>query len=113
MASEPDPLLNSVFNHIVLPPKLPTTQDGNQLLLVKDLQTRLLAACDTLRKLCQFEDGRAWDILERSVRSSRAVHGEFLDKEDVRWAFDHLENEWLLLHIEKQNAALLVHRDPG
>ncbi|KAK7415019.1 hypothetical protein QQZ08_012459 [Neonectria magnoliae] len=111
MASQHEPLLDAVFNHLVLPPKLPTEFDGDDVSLIDNLGQRLLAACGTLRKLCHFEDGRVWDTLEASMQATRALNHEFLAKNDLTWAFNRLGKEWLALHIAKQNAALLVHRD--
>jgi hypothetical protein len=111
MAHEQQLLLDAVFNHLVLPPKLPSTFDGDDVSLIKNLGERLLKACGTLRDLCHFKNGRVWDTIEASLQATRALNHEFLAKENLTWAFNRLENEWLALHIAKQNAALLIHRD--
>ncbi|KPM43238.1 hypothetical protein AK830_g3340 [Neonectria ditissima] len=111
MASKHEPLLEAVFNHLVLPPKLPTEFDGDDVSLIDNLGQRLLSACRTLRQLCHFDDGGVWDTLETSLQATRALNHEFLAKNDLKWAFDRLGKEWLALHVVKQNAALLVHQD--
>jgi hypothetical protein len=43
-------LLESVFNHLVLPPKLPGQQDRDIEGIEQSILTRLIRACDTLGK---------------------------------------------------------------
>ncbi|KAH7121598.1 hypothetical protein EDB81DRAFT_605619, partial [Dactylonectria macrodidyma] len=111
MATGQESLASAVFNHLVLPPKLPSAFDGADISLIEDLGSRLAAACRTLRNLCHLNNDPVWDVFQTSVEGTRALNREFLAKEDLVGAFGNLKTNWLALHLTKQNAALLVHRD--
>ncbi|KAH7121751.1 hypothetical protein B0J13DRAFT_599348 [Dactylonectria estremocensis] len=111
MAPVQESLAGAVFNHLVLPPQLPSAFDGDDVSLIEDLGSRLENACTTLRSLCHSEGDPAWDVLQASIHAARVLNKEFLAKDDLVQAFGDLKDNWLPLYLAKQNAALLIHHD--
>ena len=104
-------LLESLFNHLVLPPKLPGQQDTNTELINEIILTRLINACNTLGKLTGEEFIDTWTSISHSLRLCLHLHQERLEKRSMLYEFCHLQpNHVLILYIVEQNAALLVRR---
>ncbi|RSL53391.1 hypothetical protein CEP54_010421 [Fusarium duplospermum] len=112
MNSEQPPLVEAVFHHLVLPPKLPRKFDGDNAELAVNLGKRLHEALPALRNV---GNPAVWDALDASLRATRALDQGFLGGDDLLEGFRTVaESEapvWLALHITQQNAALLIHRD--
>ena len=106
------PLLEAVFNHLVLPPKLPEEFDGDDVELCRNLGHRLMDACGRLDN--KGEDW-VWDAIYSSLNVAQNVNVGSLQENDLTWAFSLLLDdnapEWLTFHVVKQNAALLVYRN--
>lgn len=107
-------LLKEVFNHLVLPPKLPGKPFENPVLLLHELGRRLQKACVTLRPLVPAE---IWNTLIASLNIIIRLNQDFLSRENLLEAFHLLakgdNDNWLALHVLEQNAALLIHKDIG
>ncbi|KAL2761066.1 hypothetical protein ACRALDRAFT_1045793 [Sodiomyces alcalophilus JCM 7366] len=107
-------LLGAVFDHLVLPPQLSGTHDGNNPAVTRDLGERLQAACASLRHV---GDARVWDAVEASLRATRMLNHDVLTKGDILHALTLLTHdgalEWLAVHVVEQNAAILIHRAPS
>ncbi|VUC34643.1 unnamed protein product [Clonostachys rosea] len=103
--------LAAVFSHLVLPPQLPTTFDGDDASLNRDLGKRLSEACRTLHGICPIVGSEDWDAFDGSIQTSLLLNQDFLAKDDLLRAFRRLGNEWLAIHISRQNAALIVRQD--
>lgn len=104
-------LLESVFNHLVLPPKLPGHRDIDFDGIEHSILTRLLDACDTLGKLTGQELKEAWASICYSLRICIKFNPGRLEKASVLQEFQNLQKDGLLiLYIVEQNAALLVRR---
>lgn len=103
------PFLESLFNHIVLPPQLPggqeTTLDQIDYVLIE----RLLNAACTLKHLTQNDD---WESLRYVLQVCKDMNsGGRLSKESVLDKFRDLNyKDLLILYIVEQNAALLIRR---
>ncbi|KAI8664160.1 hypothetical protein NCS55_00923800 [Fusarium keratoplasticum] len=117
MNSEQSPLVETVFHHLVLPPKLPRKFDGDNTELAENLGERLQEALSALRHV---GNPAIWDALDASLRATRALDQGFLGGDDLLEGFRTVaEREskvpiWLALPVAQQNAALLIHRDvPG
>lgn len=110
MDSEQPSLIEDVFHHLVLPPKLPRKSDGDKAALADNLGKRLHEALAILRFV---GNPTAWDVLDASLRATRDVNQGFLTGDGLRDAFRAVVESsiWLALHIVQQNAALLIHRD--
>jgi hypothetical protein len=104
-------LLESVFNHLVLPPKLPGRQDVEKDDIETNILTRLIHACDTLSELSDQEFTRTWTSLLKSLRIWSSVNQGHLEKNSMLHEFNNLQqNDLLILHVVEQNAALIIRR---
>lgn len=104
-------LLESLFNHLVLPPKLPGQQDTDTERINESILTRLIHACNTLGKLPGQEFAEAWASICHSLRLCLHLHQGRLEKRSMLYEFCRLQpNHLLILHIVEQNAALLIRR---
>jgi len=104
-------LLESVFNHLVLPPKLPGQLDTDKEDIESSILTRLIHACDTLGKLSGQEFTQTWASLLKSLRVCLNVNQGRLEKKSMLHEFCSLQpNDLLILHVVEQNAALLIRR---
>ncbi|KAI9742781.1 MAG: hypothetical protein M1818_003510 [Claussenomyces sp. TS43310] len=104
-------LLELVFNHMVLPPKLPGHQDEDTETVNRTILTLLLSACDSVVKLSGQEFANTWHSVQRSLRTCLDINHGRLDKATLLQAFKNLQtNDLLILHVVEQNAALLIRR---
>ncbi len=104
-------LLESVFNHLVLPPKLPGQQDRDIEAIEQNILTRLIRACDTLSGLTNQQFAGTWASVSHSLHLCLNINLGRLDKESMLQAFYKLQRKDLLtLHVVEQNAALLIRR---
>ena len=110
-ASSPSEL-EAVFNHIVLPPRLPSKQDVQLHKVENALTDRLLNASRVLRDHINVEYDDQWSCIRRSLQTCKAVNvGGKLNKSSLLTHFRSLERkDILILHIAEQNAGLLVRR---
>ncbi|KAK0724170.1 hypothetical protein B0H67DRAFT_640735 [Lasiosphaeris hirsuta] len=60
-------LLESVFNHVVLPPKLPGCRDSNGRAVEDNLLTRLLGACEALSTLPGQGAQSCWEFVRQQL----------------------------------------------
>jgi hypothetical protein len=120
MASREPSFFESVFNHLVLPPKLPDCQDGDEELAKPDIMewigteilTYLLTACATLREGTSEHLSEAWSSLESSLRVCEQVRTDGIVKESLLREFRLIQSrDFLTLHLVEQNAALLIRRN--
>ncbi|KFA51508.1 hypothetical protein S40293_06317 [Stachybotrys chartarum IBT 40293] len=112
MATDEIVLLEALFHHLVLPPKLPQSFDGDNTALARSLGGRLRDALATFRDV---GDSRVWRTLEASLQATVNLNQGPLYRDDLLKAFqlvkDSDDGVWLGLHVVPQNAALIVHRD--
>ncbi|EAQ92064.1 hypothetical protein CHGG_00299 [Chaetomium globosum CBS 148.51] len=111
------PLLESVFNHLVLPPKLPGRQDADRDAVGHNILTRLIHACKTLVALPGQETQEAWQSVHHLLLTCLELHRDGFDRASLRNAFSRLDVGCpVALHIAEQNCAILIRRvpqDPG
>ena len=106
-------LLESVFNHVVLPPKLPGCRDPNDQAVGDNLQTRLLGACEALRALPGQRAHRCWRFVRQQLLICLDLHRCRFDRASIRRAFSSLSVDCpVVLYIEEQNCAILVRLLP-
>ncbi|KAK6605240.1 hypothetical protein H4I95_05046 [Botrytis cinerea] len=104
-------LLQSVFNHLVLPPKLPEHQDVDLESIEQDILLRLIHACGTMYNFTDQPFGDTWKSVCNSLRICLNVNRNGLDKASMLQEFCNLQrNVLLILYVVEQNAALLVRR---
>lgn len=105
--------LESVFNHIALPPKLPGEQDSRIDEIETALTARLLDAVGILQGLLSDEYIPTWDHIRRSLEIASIVNQDGrLNRTSLVDAFSKLkEKQGLILHVAAQNAGLLIRRE--
>lgn len=111
--------LESVFNHAVLPPKLPGSQDARLHDINQSLILRLIDASTTIRDLPRdesfadtFKIGEALDKIKRVLEGANVLNaGGKQTKNVLLEYFRGLRIlDLLILHVTEQNAGLLITR---
>lgn len=109
----PDYNFDAIFSHLVLPPQLPRSSDGEYAGLASALGRRLRDACATLQKL--FPADQAWEKLGATLQATGVLNQGLLARGDLVKYFKRLSIsdglDWLVIHLDTQNAALLVYKD--
>ncbi len=104
-------LLESVFNHLVLPPKLPAHRDINFEDIQQNILVRLIQGCGTLSKFTGEQLQETWECVRNSLRSGLNINSGRLEKASMLQQFCNLQrNSLLILYVVEQNAALLIRR---
>jgi hypothetical protein len=83
-------LLESVFNHLVLPPKLPGHRDVDLEGIEQSILTRLIRTCDTLGKLTGQQFKETWASVRYSLRICLNTNPGRLEKASVLQEFYNL-----------------------
>lgn len=102
--------LEDVFNHLVLPPRLPGRQDADIVGTGDAILVRLIQAANTSIKLAGLEQESTWLALRYSLRRFQSLHVDGrLEKQSLISEFRNLNHdESILFHIAEQNAALII-----
>ena len=102
-------LLESVFNHLVLPPKIPGHQDTDIGGIEQCILIRLKQACNTLNKFAGQDLQETWASIDEFFCACMSVTRRFYEKTSILKAFRHLQSKrFLILNIVEQNAALFL-----
>jgi hypothetical protein len=100
--------LEGVFNHLVLPPKLPGGQDPHLDEEGRDFVTRLTAAIDTFNTATDENHSGPLSSLQKSLDICSHLNRGLLDKNTLAVAFKDFGQAPLVLHVVEQNAALII-----
>ncbi|RCI13404.1 hypothetical protein L249_5585 [Ophiocordyceps polyrhachis-furcata BCC 54312] len=101
-------LLESVFYHLVLPPKVPGIFDYDAEAVAADILSRLLRACQTLQSRPDDE----WSLVIRCLKMSKGIVGASFDAQTLlRDWIDLGPRDLYVIRLQAQNAALLIRRD--
>lgn len=102
--------LEFVFNHVVLPPRLPGKQDGWIEEVDRELLSRLQEAIKTVKSFSEGEDYSVWDAIHKSLRTCSLVENDrCINETALLQAFDNLEpRHAIILRVQEQNAGLLI-----
>ncbi|KAF1847270.1 uncharacterized protein K460DRAFT_332087 [Cucurbitaria berberidis CBS 394.84] len=105
--------LVDVYNHLVLPPKLPKAQDVDSKRSCEDVLARLIHATTTISKLFGQEQAPTWNAVRQSLHRCESLHvWDRLEKKSLISEFRQLKHDQpLFLYIAEQNAALIIRRD--
>ena len=103
-------VIEQVFNHIVLPPRLPNESDANVGLVNGCIIQHAIEAIETLSSLSENEPQNVWGLVKRSLHLCASIHDDdHIDRVNLMDAFDELKDGAnLILHISEQNAGLLI-----
>jgi hypothetical protein len=105
-------LLESLVNHVALPPQLPGKLENRTEQIEHALTGYVLDATRTLRDLTNGELSHKWDYTRNVLQTCKAVNaGGKLNKTSLLTEFRKLGHKGLLiLHVAEQNAGLLIRR---
>lgn len=104
--------LESLVNHVALPQKIPGKQDSWIDKIEHELLDRLLDSTRTLRDLTEGDVSHRWERVRLIIQNCKASNaGNKLNKASLLTSFRNLdENDVLILHVNEQNAGLLIRR---
>ncbi|KAI1817158.1 hypothetical protein GGS20DRAFT_582854 [Poronia punctata] len=106
-------LLESIFNHLVLPPNIPGSQDNDIDLVSREVLKRLIHAVKTVIKLAEDAPWKdAFQNLCISLETCLELNTCFLERTCLS---NHLRGlvpgQMLILYVNEQNAGLLVRHE--
>ncbi|KID60497.1 uncharacterized protein G6M90_00g066920 [Metarhizium brunneum] len=105
-------LLEAVFDHLVLPPRLPVAPETDSMPLNRELTARFLDACKQMK--CR-ETENLWDTVEASLLLTQHLNRDPASKESLAAAFSQVAQDesvaWLVLHAVQQNAVIIIHKN--
>jgi hypothetical protein len=104
--------VEAVFNHLVLPPKLPDRQDADIRAVEDQILSRLVKTCSDLRLKADEETGIAVNNLFHSFEICGHINQERLEKTHLLAALRALRPEHVVIvYLVEQNAAHLIYRN--
>ncbi|KAI1753021.1 hypothetical protein F4782DRAFT_95691 [Xylaria castorea] len=106
-------LLGSVFNHLVLPPKVPGAQDIHIDAVSRNILTRMIHATNTAINLASDVPWReAYQNLQDSLQACLELNRGRLERSSLLKHLQKLDlGKVIILHVKEQNAGLLIRRD--
>ena len=114
MAMSSSGLLESLFNHVVLPPRLPGKLESGIEEVDDALMDRALDAIQTIAsRLPDSHFSTTLQCLHHSLKIARRVNGGGkLTKNSLLAAMQELKGEeMIIIYVMEQNAALLLRRE--
>lgn len=103
--------IEPVFNHLVLPVKLPGHQDKDPEVVSGAILSRLLNACVALGQLAGDEWVETLETVQRSLSRCQGIGQRIVEAKQLLYDWSDLRARDLhILHLTEQNAALLVRR---
>ncbi|KAF4963149.1 hypothetical protein FSARC_8814 [Fusarium sarcochroum] len=112
MATPDTLLLEALFHHLVLPPKVPRKFDGDNAALNLSFVERLQDALALLRGV---GDPQVWQTVEASLQATKSLNQGPQYRDDILNALQFVKardaNVWLGFYVTLQNAALIVRYD--
>ncbi|KAL7619655.1 hypothetical protein AAE478_010196 [Parahypoxylon ruwenzoriense] len=108
----PSGVLNSLFQHIALPPKLPQRTDPNVDEVERALVDRLIVAAKLMRDIQNGACWRAWESIRQSLVLCKILNiGGRLERCQLASHLKQLRNlDLIILHVATQNAGIVIHK---
>ncbi|KAI8676385.1 hypothetical protein NCS56_00526100 [Fusarium sp. Ph1] len=105
-------LLDALYNHLVLPPKLPHRRDPNLNEIEADLINRLIACVKHIRDLPDNDFHSTWNAIERGLQATKIIHSSgHVDRDVLSRELNGLgEADFVVVHVHAQNCALFIRR---
>lgn len=102
--------MESIYNHMVLPPRLPSRLDSKLRDTEHGLMARLVSSCRVVRDNSDDSFYARWDTIRRSLETARRVNcNEKINKAALVSALSEPRpHETLILHVSQQNAGVLI-----
>lgn len=104
-------VLESVFNHLVLPVKVPGAHDQRYNEVPRDLVGRLLDSVDVLMEQAPAKQKPTLSALRKSLVACGRLNQGYLDRTLLVKAFATIQEQPLILYMEPQNAALILRME--
>ncbi|KAK7426297.1 hypothetical protein QQZ08_007198 [Neonectria magnoliae] len=103
---------DALYNHLVLPPRLPHRQDPNVVDIENELLERVLGSARHMRNLPKNEFGPIWDAVGRSIQATKAINFRgHIDCSSLARELNALsETDFIVVHVQYQNCALFIRR---
>ncbi|KAK6330344.1 hypothetical protein TWF696_003440 [Orbilia brochopaga] len=111
----PSVAFEAVFNHIVLPPQLPPKEDNDVDAIAGDLLQLITTSIHDFRDIVYDRYYSQLSLVYQSLANCKrvCVNGVLI-KQILLQQLRSLEpKEQLIFHVTKQNAAILIRREPG
>ena len=104
--------LQSLFNHIALPAKLPQRQEYGIDDIEHALVDHLISAAKGMRDCQEGEYYRIWESLRRTLESCKSLNigGRVERTQLISYLKKMQTSDLIILHIATQNAGILIHR---
>lgn len=111
--SEQLQLLEGLFNHLVLPPRLPHREDPNLHEIESQALQFLSDSARDIRDLPGNGFASTMDAVYRSLRATKSVRlNKYIDRSALTMELNSLgENDFVVVHVASQNAALYIRRE--
>lgn len=105
-------LLGPVFNHLVLPPDIPGTEDADIDAVSQNILLRMIHAINTAMELTDDVPWREeYQSLHDSLQACLELNRGYLERSSLLKQFKELDyRKVLILYLNEQNAGLLVRR---
>ncbi|KAI0555746.1 hypothetical protein F4679DRAFT_3841 [Xylaria curta] len=105
--------LGSVFNHLVLPPKVPGAQDVHIDAVSRNILTRMIRATNTAINLTSDVPWlEAYQNLQDSLQACLELNRGRLERSSLLKHLQTLDSgKVIILHVKEQNAGLLIRHD--
>ena len=105
-------LVESVCNHLILPPKLPGKADKEPRLIENNLTERVLDAISILERLTGPIYSRKSGVLKKCIEACITIREDGqLNRASLLAILRDLDNgDYLIIYVKEQNAALLLRR---
>lgn len=105
-------LSDALYNHLVLPPKLPHRRDPNLNEIEADLINRLIACVKHIRDLPDNGSHSTWNAIERGLQATNIIHSSgHVDRDVLARELNGLgEADFVVVHVHAQNCALFIRR---
>ncbi len=107
----PNDLLRSIFNHVVLPHRIPNGEDDDSV-ISQELARRSIQAAQSIRDYADGQDFFEWERLSLGLKTSQVLNAEgYLNKARLLNELRELQSgRAVILHVSNQNAGILVYR---
>jgi hypothetical protein len=105
-------ILDALYNHLILPPRLPAKEDGKVDQVEFQLMSRLLNTAHLVRDQTRHIYASQYDVIVRSLKSCCNMNANHtLNKRAMLHELAVLQSPGvLILHVAEQNAGLLIWR---
>ena len=108
-------VIHSVYDHFVLPPKLPGHENGAMQAVSQDVLKRVVDACERLASLTPEPLSDTFRTTQSALVACQKINnGSYINKTSTLQQFKSLDTcRVLIFHVVEQNAAMLIYRTQG